>query len=265
MDVYTQYIAFIESKQLIISNSNFPSFFHFNPFISHSSTNTEKLFGKRIEEFFYQYLIASSDYQIIEKNIQICYQGVTIGELDFLARNLKTNKIEHIELAYKFYLFNPQNNEIPINCWVGPNNQDYLHLKLKKLIEKQFPLLYHKSTISKLMEVGIEVNKVEQKMLFLGKLYTPFNQFTSIEDINRECLDGFWISHKIFGKEFNHNDYHFFIPIKENWHISIPDELKWMDYTQVAIIINQFILAKKSPMVWVKNRTTTFKLFVTWW
>lgn len=59
----------------------------------------------------------------------------TLGEMDFLILNRNTQKIEHWEVAIKFYLgeadFRPGH-------WLGPNRQDSLERKLKHLCQHQF-------------------------------------------------------------------------------------------------------------------------------
>jgi hypothetical protein len=75
-----------------------------------------------------------------------------------------------MELAYKFYLFDPSISSEPINNWIGPNRNDSLQEKLEKLKTKQFPLLYHKLAKSKFTTVAID--QVSQAMFISFPIYS---------------------------------------------------------------------------------------------
>jgi hypothetical protein len=44
-----------------------------------------------------------------------------------------------MELAYKFYLFDPSISSEPINNWIGPNRNDSLQIRKKKAISFVIP------------------------------------------------------------------------------------------------------------------------------
>lgn len=265
--IKNQYQSFVNSETILANPQNGFSFFQPSPIYPADLHIKSKMLGKRMEEFFMINIEADEQYKIIEAGLQIIDKGITIGELDFIIQNKLTHQIEHIELAYKFYLYNPLLNEHLINSWVGPNKNDYLHLKLRKLFEKQFPLLYHSKTKELLLEKGVEVEKVEQKLCFLGKLYIPY-QYREIENlkgVNKACLDGFWIDKEAFNTHNDFKELTFFIPEKLNWHTPINEQVVWIDFNQLNFLLKQYHQAKKSPMVWVKNDDKMFKLFITWW
>ena len=93
--------------------------------------------------YYFEYLLLfwllDRDYHAFEliQHRATLYQGkITIGELDFLVKNHATAKIEHWEVAIKFYL-----GHAPLNDawrWLGPNDRDSLGRKLKHLAEQQF-------------------------------------------------------------------------------------------------------------------------------
>lgn len=75
-------------------------------------------------------------FELIRHRATLFHGKITIGELDFLIRNHQTGKIEHWEVAIKFYL-----GHAPLNDawrWLGPNDRDSLGRKLKHLAEQQF-------------------------------------------------------------------------------------------------------------------------------
>lgn len=97
--------------------------------------------GKLVERFVFSQLGEDSECQILAENLQIQDGKRTIGELDALI--LDKGKPIHLEIVYKFYLFDPHENDNELSHWIGPNRKDSLLQKLEKLREKQLPLLYH--------------------------------------------------------------------------------------------------------------------------
>jgi hypothetical protein len=63
------------------------------------------------------------------ENIQVIEDKKTIGEIDFIIEDKNTKQVIHMELAYKFYLFDPSISSEPINNWIGPNRDDSLQEK----------------------------------------------------------------------------------------------------------------------------------------
>jgi uncharacterized protein len=95
--------------------------------------NDSLMLGKRAERFLSHFLKHHPKYQILAENIQIIDQKETIGELDFLIQHQEKGLL-HLELACKFYLFNPSASRKE-EVWCGPNNRDFLSLKKQKLQE----------------------------------------------------------------------------------------------------------------------------------
>ncbi|WP_114818866.1 DUF1853 family protein, partial [Vibrio cholerae] len=65
--------------------------------------------------FLYQHLCAqlfteTPFYNAVSEEIQLINEGKTVGSLDFLAKNRKTEHYEHWEVAVKFYLLHQ-------GCW----------------------------------------------------------------------------------------------------------------------------------------------------
>lgn len=104
--------------------------------------------GHLAEKIVSELIKSSSNYKVLYENIQVIEGKQTIGEIDFIIEELKTKTLIHMELAYKFYLYDPNISSEPINNWIGPNRNDSLKEKLEKLKRKQFPLLYHTRTKS---------------------------------------------------------------------------------------------------------------------
>lgn len=99
--------------------------------------------GHIAERVVGQAIKVSENYEVLFENIQILEGKNTIGEIDFILREVETEQVIHLELAYKFYLYDPDISDTPIDNWIGPNRNDSLVEKLEKLKQKQFPLLHH--------------------------------------------------------------------------------------------------------------------------
>ncbi len=78
--------------------------------------------GLYFEWLWLQALQCHPDYQLLGSNIQIQHEGRTLGSLDFLVLDTKTDTVEHWELACKFYLCYRDGQEVH---WLGPNLNDH--------------------------------------------------------------------------------------------------------------------------------------------
>ncbi|MGB1216287.1 MAG: DUF1853 family protein, partial [Saprospiraceae bacterium] len=112
--------------------------------------------GHLIEKIVSELIKSSTNYKILYENSQLIENKNTIGEIDFIIKEIKTQSLIHLELAYKFYLFDPSISSEIINNWIGPNRNDSLKEKLNKLKRKQFPLLYHEKAKEKFKDIKIE-------------------------------------------------------------------------------------------------------------
>lgn len=83
-------------------------------------------------------LEGSSTYDLLEQRLQLHMPGKsTIGELDFLLRDLSSDQLIHLELATKFYLAveTPDGITFP-----GPDSRDNFSKKVHRLRSHQLPL-----------------------------------------------------------------------------------------------------------------------------
>ncbi|QXP79362.1 MULTISPECIES: DUF1853 family protein [Winogradskyella] len=219
--------------------------------------------GKLVEEFVFYQLKHQTSVKWITENIQIQKEQQTIGEIDALFY-VKEKPI-HLEIVYKFYLYDTQESYTnPLSYWIGPNRKDALCYKLEKLKNKQFPLLYKNETKHQLEDYNINIAEVSQKLCFKAQLFLPYkrNDIT-IDAINEQCVYGFYISYKdisIF------EAYKFYIPEKLDWLIDPHVNVEWQDFNIAKDIIEKQIKENRSPLVWLKVNNTKFeKCFITFW
>ncbi len=229
------------------------------------SYNLSAVLGKRIESFF-SYSIRHSDrYNIVAGNIQIIENKTTLGELDFILLDRIKNSYIHVEVVYKFYIYDPTfQNEL--ERWIGPNRRDTFLYKLSKLKKKQLPLLFHPQTKIKLKELGLKPIDPLQKVCFKALLFVPYNYRQNIYPIiNNACIAGYWISFSQFlSSEFK--QYEYFIPDKLDWPVEPSKNKAWCSYKEIIESLRITIIKEKSPLIWIKKNSNTFeRIFVVWW
>jgi hypothetical protein len=217
--------------------------------------------GKRVEYFALSNLSQQSQLEVIANNIQIQRNKITLGEIDALL--LINNQPIHLEIVYKFYLFDKDLGE-GLNAWIGPNRKDSLIEKLNRLKNHQLPLLYQPETVKVLVENNIDIASVEQKILFKAQLFIPENfELTNFNGLNPECVSGRYFHYTALEK---HKTSKFYIPSKHNWLVIPHFNVNWMGYEMAEAKIFDYMNKQYSPMIWVKQPNGTIhKYFVTWW
>lgn len=260
---------FLNAPNLVISSEEH----RFTPFqVSLSETFDEEAFvfpyniiiGKQAELCFAYYLKHSLRYELIASNIQINGETETIGEIDYLVFDSKTQEILHVELACKFYLFDSSFNDSETNAWIGPNRKDTLKKKLDKLKLKQFPLIKRKETQVTLKELQIDVNAIKQQLCLKAFLFlrrgSQINQFSKNYQL---CIVGYWISFAEFISEEKTAIYA--IPKKKEWLLPIENNEEWFSFIEVKNIIKTKIETNQSVLVYKKIGSEIIRFFVVWW
>ena len=221
--------------------------------------------GMLVEQFLLHAIAQDPLNEIIAKNLQIIEAKITLGELDALL-NLNDQLI-HLEIVYKFYLFDPKISQNELECWIGPNRRDSLVEKLKKLRNNQLPLLYHPKTNEELVRLGHQADDFKQKVNFKAQLFTPYNsEKKSYTNVNNDCIEGVYICGDQLNKLNKLNDLSFHIPTKLDW-LTIPHQnVHWVNYNEFEAAINELLVNKISPMCWSKADSGELKkFFVVWW
>lgn len=231
--------------------------------LSFKKTLPEKLMlGKRAEEFVFFDFENNQDISNVYKNIQINQDKLTIGELDAIF-NYKKQTL-HLEVVYKFYLYDDRlaNNEI--DCLIGPNRKDSLREKLDKLKDKQLPLLHHPVTKKYLSKKDITTLAIKQKVYFKAQVFLPANQQSfKFSKLNNKCIYGFYYTLKQIEllKEAK-----FYIPQKIDWMVNPYQQVNWLSFNEFITLIKEQLEQKRAPMCWVKKQNGELhKFFVVWW
>jgi len=218
--------------------------------------------GKYVERFVSYQLSKDNSIKTIAENIQISKNKITLGELDCIL--LKGEKPIHLEIIYKFYLYDASLGKDPLKHWIGPNRKDSLVEKLDKLQQKQLPLLYSKECLKYLQSIDLNAKDIEQQVYFKAQLFVPFRMNTAIESsVNKDCIVGFYI-HQEELSQFK--DAKFYIPNKKDWLIIPHTNVDWLHYKDFVRESSTYLQRQFSPLCWIKTNTGELKkIFLVWW
>ncbi|PHR72875.1 MAG: hypothetical protein COA67_04015 [Lutibacter sp.] len=217
--------------------------------------------GKRVERFVSSELQQNKDVTVLLENAQVQNEKITVGEIDCI---LKLNNIPiHLEIIYKFYLFDERIGTTEIEHWIGPNRNDSLLKKLTKLKEKQLPLLYNPLTKPLLDNLHLKADEVQQLVCFKAQLFVPYQKEVEFKELNKDCVNGFYVQLS----EINQfTDCKFYIPSKINWLLEVQTQVNWLNYKSFSEKITTIINEKTSPLCWIKfPKGNIQKFFVVWW
>lgn len=222
------------------------------------------MLGKRVEHYFKHYLENYTQFIITNENIQVFEGSKTIGELDYLLK--KDAQVFHIELAYKFYLFDPNNSTEELENWIGPNKNDSLLKKVNKLANKQFPLLNTPQAKEVLQLPQSEIEKHQQQACLLGQLFIPENyKGHAFKDINPKAIRGYYLSYSVFYAS-NHTNQLYFVPKKQNWLVAPNQNTSWFTFEEIDRQLKTNLYQQKSTLLWSKQKNgKTQSMFITWW
>lgn len=224
--------------------------------------NLPKRLGKRVEHFVFNNLKQNPNITVLAENLQIQHYNQTIGELDALI--VKKQQAIHLEIVYKFYLYDPLVGTTALDRWIGPNRNDSLVKKLNKLKNNQLPLLFRPETRQYLQELGLRLSEIEQQVLFKAQLFLPLGTKTpDIHCLNINCIAGSYINFQALPSLSNCK---FYLPPKLDWLVQTNQDVNWLSYKNILELLHNFLTNKQSPLVWIKHPDNTLeRCFIVWW
>ncbi|QTD38020.1 DUF1853 family protein [Polaribacter batillariae] len=125
--IQNRYDGFLQTDCLWTGNTvyGFNQFKVKNKFVKIDIEMNENLrLGKYVERFVSFQISQENNIEILAENIQIQQEKRTLGELDCIL--LKDNKPIHLEVIYKFYLYDATTGASEIEHFIGPNRKDSL-------------------------------------------------------------------------------------------------------------------------------------------
>ena len=218
--------------------------------------------GKYIERFVSFELKQQNKIEVLAENIQIQKDKITIGELDFLFRKNKSSF--HLEVIYKFYLYDDTVGGSEIEHFIGPNRKDSLIEKLNKLKEKQLPLLYSKECQPYLEKLGLEAASILQYVYFKAQLFLPYShQNIKLKTLNNACVEGFYINHN---QLLEFKACKFYIPSKKDWLLIPNTNVTWLNFEAFKNTTKDYLKNEYSTLCWIKFKNGAIKkMFLVWW
>lgn len=149
-------------------------------------------------------------YQLLHRNLPLRSEGRTLGELDFVLSYLPESKVEHWEIAVKFYL------QVR-DYWVGPGLRDRLDIKLARMREHQLPLTRRAEAREILRQRRIHIDR--QWALMPGRLFRPLGQEQAPlpGDINPGSCRYWWATLTEFRSHFAGEEYRWLHLPKRAW------------------------------------------------
>lgn len=218
--------------------------------------------GKYVERLVSFELQQQEHITVLAENTQIQNNKTTLGELDCLL--IKGETPIHLEVIYKFYLYDASIGTTEIDHFIGPNRKDSLIEKLTKLTNKQLPLLYTDSCKTYLDKLDLKAEEITQQVYFKAQLFLPYsNQKTTLKTLNQDCVTGFYITKN----ELNlFKDCKFYIPIKKDWLISPHSNVNWLTFETFKEKTAHYFDIQFSTLCWLKKANGELKkVFLVWW
>ena len=217
--------------------------------------------GQLAEQFVFNQLETCESIELLAENIQIQKNKQTLGELDTIL--LLDNKPIHLEIVYKFYVYDETFGDTEIERWIGPNRKDSLIEKLIKLEDKQLPLLYSQDCKCVLSQLELDNYNFEQHVLFKAQLFIPYQKRVNFEQLNEACICGFYINTSQLDVFENHQ---FYIPSKLDWFLEPHENVDWKELSNFQSESQIFIINNQSPLFWMKTEIGELtKAFLVWW
>lgn len=112
---------------------------------------------------------ANPQYRLVSHGTPIRSRNLTIGELDFLVEDRRSGRLQHWEVAVKFYLgVQPEGD---YRYWVGPALKDRLDIKVGRLLHHQLDLPFTPEGAGLLRHLGLP--EPDPVCLLKGRLFYP--------------------------------------------------------------------------------------------
>lgn len=176
------------------------------------------------------YFSQHAEWELLQHNLQLERNGVTLGAFDFLCR--RGSEYWHIETAVKFYLCNAYNAQDALawHHWIGPASQDRLDLKLAHLRQHQLPLHQRAEAKTQLRNLYPNVAEWKSGLCLQGYLFSPVSTQYSPAFSSENHGNGYWWYLQDFLQHLSeHSDTRWIILERQRWlspaHSNDPDEL----------------------------------------
>ncbi len=186
--------------------------------------NFDQKLGHLYEDALEVLIRACGGLQLLAKNLQISDAcGRTLGEMDFLIRDLESGEVFQLELAVKFYL--AFLDTAGVERYPGPDPRDNWINKLNRMRERQLQLSETAEARKTLVErFGVEGVTVRQRIY--GMIFDPIasERLSDPPCIAEGCRRGKWLYVKSFDERYGTLDSARIVP-KCLWPVPLKEAL----------------------------------------
>lgn len=148
--------------------------------------------GRYFENLYHFLLSDVLNWTVLLRNVPVRNeQGRTLGELDFVVRDPATGRLQHHEVAVKFYLAFDTGYTTQ---WYGPNARDRLDLKTHRMLSHQSRMTERPETRTVLADHNLH-GPIEPVVVMPGYLFRyESSQSPKMPDwVNPDHQQGRWI------------------------------------------------------------------------
>lgn len=221
--------------------------------VEHIKNGNTHLLGKYFESLVEFWLRNSIDKKLLAHNLQVFKGRNTIGEFDFVYRDLNTNKVYHFECTGKFYLAH-KNIEGHSN-FIGPNSIDNLDRKVLKITNEQIKLCKTDEGKETLLIEDIEED-VLPRIFLKGYIFYYADLFFNnaiVPPINANINHpkGWWIFANDVDYFFSGKKNNWVIIERSNWISKVynPDVSIVLSTSDVIIKLKQYFKKNEYPLL----------------
>ncbi|PUA29504.1 MAG: hypothetical protein B0W54_02670 [Cellvibrio sp. 79] len=162
------------------------------PLLDHLSQRKSTRLGIYYEALWHFYFANYPEWELLQHNLQIDRNGITLGAFDFLCR--RNEEYWHIETAVKFYLCSAGN---PLEAydwkyWIGPDSKDRLDLKLNHLRQHQLPLHHQPEAQLQLRSLYPDAKEWNTGLCIQGYLFSPAQRNSKPAFVHSHHERGSW-------------------------------------------------------------------------
>ena len=154
--------------------------------------NANQKLGHLFEDTLHLLLSASDQLEVLADHLQVFDRNqITLGEMDYILRDVRTQQVFQLELAVKFYLGMPT-----AEGWSfpGPNPHDNWQRKLQHMRRHQLTLVQRPEAQALLAERW-GCAEVEARQLIYGCICYPMGvaECPLPESVRPDCRQGRWL------------------------------------------------------------------------
>jgi uncharacterized protein len=139
------------------------------PEVLHAHCRPYRRLGLYFEALWHFFLLDHSRFQLLAHNWQQVIDGTTLGAFDFIVWDQQSQRIEHWELAVKFYLISNPDDAYDQAC--GLNTRDKLRHKVEHMLHHQLRLSQHPQIRERLGRQKLMPQST--RLIMKGRLYYP--------------------------------------------------------------------------------------------